>query len=287
MKEPVEKQIHVNGVNLTYFEWGERVDHTILLVHATGFHARCWDLVVAEMGDRHIIAVDMRGHGRSQKQGPYEWKTFGDDITCLVEELELTTILAVGHSMGGHSVTQAAAHCPERFERLVLVDPVIMAPEFYAAPRVMAEAFPEGHPVSRRRNRFDSVESMYANFEGRGSYAQWLPDALWNYCRFGLLPAKDGVGFELACPPEVEASIYMGNAGYDVHQMVSTVTAPVKVLRARARTGPREDMMDFSLSPTWPELADHFPNGEDVYLPQLTHFIPMQAPELLAKHILS
>jgi len=284
---PVEKQIQVNSVNLTYFEWGERLDRTILLVHATGFHARCWDQVVAELGGSHIIAVDMRGHGRSQNQGPYEWKTFGDDITELVQTLDLTNIIAVGHSMGGHSVTQAAAHCPDRFTQLVLVDPVIMAPEFYSAAGIMQDTFPGGHPVARRRNNFASADSMYANFEGRGSYAEWLPEALRDYCQYGLLPAESGDGFVLACPPEVEASIYMGNAGCDVHEMVSSVTTPVKVLRAKARTEPRDDMMDFSLSPTWTELADHFPRGEDIYLPELTHFIPMQNPELVAKYILS
>ena len=131
MRVPVEKQIEVNGISLMTYEWGEPSDETILLAHATGFHSRCWDLVVAELGDRHVIAADMRGHGRSEKQGPYVWKSFGDDLTSLVQKLELTGITAVGHSMGGHSVTQAAAHCPDRFERLLLVDPVIMSPEFY------------------------------------------------------------------------------------------------------------------------------------------------------------
>ena len=32
-------------------------------------------------------------------------------------------------------------------------------------------------------------------------------------------------------------------------------------------------------------LADQFPNGRDVYLPELTHFIPMQDPNLVARFI--
>jgi len=43
--------------------------------------------------------------------------------------------------------------------------------------------------------------------------------------------------------------------------------------------------MDFSKSPTWPQLADGFPAGRDVYLPELSHFMPMQAPELVANYI--
>jgi len=43
--------------------------------------------------------------------------------------------------------------------------------------------------------------------------------------------------------------------------------------------------MDFSASPTWPELAAQFPRGQDVHLPELTHFIPMQDPQLVADFI--
>lgn len=286
MKVPFEKQIRINGVTLTIFEWGERKEETILLVHATGFHARCWDQVVKGLGDKHIVSVDMRGHGRSEKAGPYLWKTFGDDVIGIVEELGLTNIIGVGHSMGGHSITRAAAECQSRFGRLVLVDPVIMAPEFYAAPDVMKDQFADGHPVARRRNHFADADSMFANFEGRGSYSKWKPEALRDYCEFGLLPDESGSGYMLACPPNVEASIYMGNTGCDLHDLVPGVKIPVKVLRAQQRTGDRKDLMDFSMSPTWPELASHFEQGEDIYLPELTHFIPMQDPELVVRHIL-
>ncbi|MDK1024142.1 MAG: alpha/beta hydrolase [Gammaproteobacteria bacterium] len=286
MKEPVEKQIKINGAMLTIFEWGEPAEETILLIHATGFHARCWDQVVMGLGDAHVIAVDLRGHGRSEKLGPYLWKTFGDDVTCLIEELDLTGIIGVGHSMGGHSITWAAAGCQDRFNRLVLVDPVIMAPEFYALPDFMKNAYADGHPIAKRRKNFADADAMYANFEGRGSFAGWKPEVLRDYCEFGILPDESGDGYVLACPPDVEASIYMGNAGCDVHDLVSTVKVPVKVLRARQRTGERENLMDFSLSPTWPELASQFEQGEDIYLPELTHFIPMQDPDLVARHIL-
>jgi hypothetical protein len=56
----------------------------------------------------------------------------------------------------------------------------------------------------------------------------------------------------------------------------------VTVLRARLPgPGPR-DLTDFTASPTWPELASLFEQGRDVFLPELTHFIPMQDPELVA-----
>ncbi len=40
-----------------------------------------------------------------------------------------------------------------------------------------------------------------------------------------------------------------------------------------------------SASPTWPGLADELANAEDVFLPERSHFIPMEAPELVVSHL--
>lgn len=280
MTAPVEGDVYTDdGARLVYFEWGTPADETMLLVHATGFHARCWDQVVEHLPERHVIAVDMRGHGRSDKQPPYAWDRFGLDVQNLVERLDLNAVVGVGHSMGGHSVTQAAARVPGRFERLVLVDPVIVARENYQA----REWTPAGdeHPVGRRRNRFADWREMMERLGTRGSYPLWKPQVLEDYCRYGLLPNPEGDGYVLACPPEVEASIYMGSSSVDIYDLIAQIEIPVVVARAKPRTGPREGM-DFGLSPTWPGLASQFRRGRDVFWPDLTHFMPMQAPERVA-----
>jgi hypothetical protein len=38
-------------------------------------------------------------------------------------------------------------------------------------------------------------------------------------------------------------------------------------------------------SPTDPELASKFPQGKDFLLSEISHFIPMEAPELVAEYI--
>jgi len=55
-------------------------------------------------------------------------------------------------------------------------------------------------------------------------------------------------------------------------------------LRALPRDASSQEV-DFSASPTWPELADQFQRGQDVLLPELSHFIPMQDPSLVADFI--
>jgi len=99
------------------------------------------------------------------------------------------------------------------------------------------------------------------------------------------LPDPAGAGWRLACPPVVEASIYLGSARSDVHGLIPAVKVPVVVLRAKGREPGDTNLMDFSKSPTWPGLAAEFPNGRDVFLPDHSHFIPMEDPELVARFI--
>ena len=285
-----ENYIEVNGTTLCYFEWGtpNADSPTILLVHATGFHARCWDQTISHLQGRHVIAVEMRSHGRSSNSTPVGWEVYGDDLKAFVKALDLTGIVVAGHSMGGHCIVQALVDIEDRVQRAVLIDPVIMEPATYEGSshhdRFLDEA--GSHPVARRRNYFDSVQAMYDNFDGRGSYASWLHECLQDYCEYGVLPDADGVGFNLACPPEIEASIYMGSLNVDVHDLVAQISIPVTILRAKERQGDSTEL-DFTASPTWSGLAAEFQNGTDVYLPELTHFIPMQSPKLVADYLLN
>lgn len=284
--EPREHVFETGEVRLTWFEWGRAGDPVVLLVHATGFHARCWDKTVAALPEGYrVIAVDMRGHGRSDKIAPYGWISFGGDLEALVRGLGIRDAIGVGHSMGGHCVTQVAARVEGAFRRLLLVDPVIIDPAAYSSDRYQALDKAEDHPVARRRDQWSSWTEMYDRFADRLPFSRWRKDVLQDYCRYGLLPDPAGAGWRLACPPVVEASIYLGSARSDVHGLIPAVKVPVVVLRAKGREPGDTNLMDFSKSPTWPGLAAEFPNGRDVFLPDHSHFIPMEDPELVARFI--
>ncbi len=283
MTEPRERRAIVRGNEMVWFEWGATAAPLVVLAHATGFHARCWDATVAALGDGYrVVAMDQRGHGRTGKNGPFEWTQFGADLAELLDVLNAEDAIGVGHSMGGHALAQAAVRRGERLARLVLVDPVIMAPEMYAdwsEERPFSEA--GQHPVARRRADFASWQEMHERFRDRLPFSRWRPEVLRDYCRYGVLPKPGGAGVTLACPPVVESSIYLGSGGTDIHALLQELPHPTLVIRAHRREA-RQGEMDFSGSPTWEGLAATLPNGRDVYRPDLTHFIPMQAPELVA-----
>jgi lipase len=277
----LQRSIAVNGVTLNVYEW-PGPEPAILLCHATGFHARCWDQIIKHLGAHRVIAVDMRGHGRSSKPAPpYAWRPFGDDLAALATELGLQGAIGVGHSMGGHGVTLAAALNPPAFSRLTLIDPVIRPREGYSGPWV-GSGF-----VAKRRNQWASAEEMYDRFRDRAPFLYWNPDVLRDYCEYGLLAREDG-GFQLACPPEIEASIYENSTMPEsvIADEVASLEIPVKVVRSGKHAGTKfEDRFD--ASPTAPDLARQFRHGTDLELGGFSHFIPMETPELTAQMILA
>lgn len=280
--QPVEHRFAAPAGEICWFEWGTAGQGpSILLLHATGFHARCWDRVVAALPEgTHVVAPDLRGHGRSFRPDTLsDWGLIAEDIAALLQAIGHWPLFVAGHSMGGFVGALVAARMPDAVCGLLLVDPVLLPPEWYHDRAAEGPLDPADHPVSRRRNSWINADEMFARFADRAPYASWKPEVLHDYCDYGLLPTGDG-SLELACSPYLEASAYLGNAGCDIYPLIGAIMCPVTVLRAR--TGERTSTMDFSISPTWPELAKQFRNGHDMQWTELSHFIPMETPERLA-----
>jgi pimeloyl-ACP methyl ester carboxylesterase len=284
MQDCKEFRLEIGDTELSVIEWAGDGD-PILLLHATGFHSRCWNEVVRHLPGRHIYAVDLRFHGASGDTGPVNWHILSEDIRTLVEHLDLTNLVGVGHSIGGYLITRAAAHAPQRFKHLVLIDPVICSAQRYAEILELPEHVKaQDLPVSKRKNQWRDADEMFERFKGREPFNAWQPTVLRDYCNHALRPAEeDGQLRKLACDPLSEAGIYLYQKGNEVIlQELANITAPVTLLRAPSG---KSSLADLSGSPTWPELAAAFSNCEEVFLPELNHFIPMQDPALVARYI--
>lgn len=274
---PALKILPVDGLELAVWEWpGD--DPTLLFAHATGFHGRCWDHVARQFPRHRRVAVDFRGHGRSSRPDPpYHWPNLARDLVSITEQLNVRNAIGIGHSMGGYLVVAATAMRPETFAALLLVDPTIFPRAYYG------EAPFDASYILRRRNNWGSSGEMFESFRGRSPFVTWQPEVLRDYCEFALRP--NGDGFELACPPTVETSIYehSNDPESNLYSAISGIAQPVVILRAGriAELG----VLDLSASPTAPELATTFPCAREVFLRERNHYIPMEAPELVVEEI--
>ena len=265
--------------NIAWASWREgAAGRPLVLLHATGFHRHLWDAVVERLGhDGPVFAADTPGHGASPGSDNRDWIATARAMLPWFDHVtaDAAPALVAGHSFGGFVAMLFAAERPGRVARLVMIDPVI-PPRFTAEQ--LAAVDPSAFFTARRRNAFDSAEGFVDAYASRDPYAGWEPRALRDYAAHGLVPA-DG-GFKLACDPLTETSAYLGGVTEELAPYMAAVRAPVTVVRGRA--GERGQPLDFSVSPTPPDLAARFADGRDLHWSDHTHFIPMEAPGRIA-----
>jgi lipase len=137
-------------VRLHTHEWGDPAAPAVVCLHGVTAHGeRFRQLAEERWASRfHVLAPDLRGHGRSGWEPPW---TLEQHVADLVETFgDLGAVDWVGHSFGGRLILELAARHPELIRRVVLLDPAIHVLPHIAA--VVADS-ERADPV------FDSVEA--------------------------------------------------------------------------------------------------------------------------------
>lgn len=97
---------------------------TIVFLHGFGGQAVQWRFQLQKFSrDNRVIALDLRGHGRSDKpDSSYNMAEMQADFKAALEALKVEEpFTLVGHSFGGAVATEFAVHHGDRLERLILV----------------------------------------------------------------------------------------------------------------------------------------------------------------------
>jgi len=135
-----------DGTKIAYEDHGS--GPPIVLVHGITENRRAWDPLIAPiraMHDGHrVVAVDLRGHGDSGVQAPYDLATMAGDVAAVVTELGLEAPTLIGHSLGGTVVSAYASALP--VAAVVNVDQSLRLAAFQAdlqaaAPMLRGEGF--------------------------------------------------------------------------------------------------------------------------------------------------
>lgn len=128
-----------DGITLHYWEHGSPTTPPMLLLHALGETADSWKPLADDLAlQHHVIALDLRGHGKSSWPGRYSFDLLRDDVLGIIDVLALRDLTLVGHSMGGVTAYLVAAARPDLIAQLIIED---IAPPF---PR--ERALPERPP---------------------------------------------------------------------------------------------------------------------------------------------
>jgi non-heme chloroperoxidase len=112
-----------DGTQIYYKDWGK--GQPVVFSHGWPLSGDAWEDQMLFLGERgyRVIAHDRRGHGRSsQPWNGNDMNTYADDLAALVETLDLTNAVHVGHSTGGGEVARyIGRHGTKRVAKAVLI----------------------------------------------------------------------------------------------------------------------------------------------------------------------
>ena len=120
---PHENWVDIGELKVRYLDWGG-AGQPLLALHGLASSAHWYDIVAPLLRDRyHIYAPDQRGHGQTTSAPfGYDWLTLSNDLAGLMDHIGLDKVSVMGHSWGGNVATNFAANCPDRVERLIMID---------------------------------------------------------------------------------------------------------------------------------------------------------------------
>jgi pimeloyl-ACP methyl ester carboxylesterase len=119
-----ERFFDSDGISIRYLELGE--GDPVVLLHGFALSAevnwRLTGLLDSLPQEYRMLALDQRGHGRSEK--PHDPESYGlqfvEDVVRLLDELEIEKAHIVGYSMGGGIALRLAADHPDRVRSIVI-----------------------------------------------------------------------------------------------------------------------------------------------------------------------
>lgn len=111
-------------------EAGPRSGQPVLLIHGTGAWSEIWRGTIRPLARAgfHVVAMDIPPFGFSEKPdgaAAYSREKQAKRIIGVLDALDLTHAIVVGHSVGARPTIEAALEDPARIEKLVLVDPAL------------------------------------------------------------------------------------------------------------------------------------------------------------------
>jgi 3-oxoadipate enol-lactonase len=224
--------ISLESGKLRVRRWGAADAPAVLCVPGLSANLCGFDRLAERLaGDTlQLVAIDMRGRGRSDVTGPgtYGWRNHARDVLGIADAVGAPSFAVIGQSSGAAIAMTCAQLAPSRVERLVLLDLAGSPDERAGVPIVAA--------VSRLGTVYPSAQAAIALVKQLGIVPEW--DEYWDrYYGYELREVDGGVTASTDKGAVLEDLGY-GNAMYwsepeaPVHALWTAITMPALVLRA-------------------------------------------------------
>ncbi|HEY6874690.1 MAG TPA: alpha/beta fold hydrolase [Geobacteraceae bacterium] len=241
-----------SGVHLWFESAGG--GEPLVLVHGWGMSRTVWRYQQGLATDHRVIAVDLRGHGRSSAPSSgYDFDDFANDLLVLFDHLRLNNVTLLGWSMGAMVALTVCSRLRERLAALVLVSGT---PKFTAA-----DDYPFGLPAAAAKGlalrlKKDYPRAMADFYQGMFAEGELSPEEFRRI--------KDEVAIARELPGQETARESLASlAAADLRHLLPAIDLPVLLVHGSADA--------ICLPEASRHMAEQLPNARLVILEGVGH----------------
>lgn len=199
--EPRDRWVEANGLRHHLDEWDGGGATTVLLLHGFLDLGRSWSFVVERLAegsaaaDWHVVALDWRGHGQTDRVGAggyYHFPDYVRDLEAVATAVRRQRLVVAAHSMGAMVATLWLGARPKAADGLMLVEalgPMGIAPtEHVDRMATWLDQTAPFAPVERPMRDLDHAAARLGRLHTR-----MAPGDVRRLARWATVPGPDGL----------------------------------------------------------------------------------------------
>ena len=276
-----------DGTAIALRRHGNPAGPRVVVSHANGFAVDAyfpfWSLLTDQFD---VFVYDFRNHGWNAVGAveSHSIPTFVDDMTRVAGAIDVhfgaKPAIGVFHSLSALTAVMEACSETSSFAALVLFDPFMCPRGCHAGHkerlRVTMGRMAEG--ALRRRDSFESEEAFAERLRETPAFARMRPGVHDLLARTTLRSANDGsTSYVLRCPREYEARIAAQGYEHAASVDADALACSVKVIGS-------DPLAPHSFVPT--VAMDEILAFDYDFVPETTHFLQLEEPELCLEAML-
>lgn len=233
-----------------------------VLIHAIGMNLNMWNGILSDMerDGRKMVLYDIRGHGGTAEWGD-DWtlEMFAEDLSQLLNAINVETASIIGHSLGGMIAQVFALNNPSRVEKLIL------------------SSTTSGQTPESRQALYDrakKVETAGMESIADGTVQRWFTPDFIKRNKGVVESVKRDL---LACSPLAFAKATRAIAGLDLWDHISNITSPTMVM-----TGAEDPGTDAN---TAREMHNRIPHSQLRIIADASHMTPIEQGKVFTENV--
>ena len=266
LHNPISKYLVHNGMKSHYIDWSG-TGPTALLVHGGMRTSRSFDAMARVLSETaHVLALDLIGHGDSTwNEKGYSWKHRSEDVHNFITHGNLNKISAIGHSMGGVAIAMCAEKNPEKFEKLILMEPVMKATA--DSQEMMAARF------DKPRRTYKNLEELKEFLQNHPVTKNWTSEVIEDVVQYETFINHDN-RVDIKWSPATNSRPERESDHMDLKPVLENITVPMLLVVGGSRTSEFEEAFS---------LAKKLTNLETVVIADTGHNMYMERPQAVAE----